>query len=601
MTLPYLYWRLFWRHWWQYLPLACLGVLGSAFALIPSYTARAFFDTLAGHAPSPFGLYGLVALTLAVDLANVVTAWLRGGMNAIVAGSVQGLVQTNLLHRILARPAARALPGSPGEALSVFRDDVERVAGFQIDRVMTIRYLTDITVATITMLRLSATLTALTLLPLTVVLFATHLLTPHITAARRAALQASGKVSGAISETFGAVQAIKLANAEDHVLEHLRRLNRTRHRAGLRDQLLGQLTGSLIATTTTLGTGVVLLFAGQAMQSGVFTVGDFALFTSLLTAVAYPLRDLGSALSGYRLAQVSYERLLGLLQGAPAGALVQPRRLPLWRSSPHPSHSAKTAADRLERLDAQQLSYRYPGSDRGVNSVSLALPRGSFTVVTGRVGAGKTTLLRVLLGLLPMDGGRLIWNGQAVADPGAFLVPPRCGYTPQAPRLFSETLRENILLGLPDDGDRLGQALRLAVLERDVGELDRGLDTVVGPRGIRLSGGQLQRAAAARMFAAKPELLVVDDLSSALDVETERTLWDRLFSQEGVTCLAVSHRHAALRRADHVIVLRDGRVEDEGLLHDLLGRCEEMRLLWSGQLDALAGRARPTGARRGQP
>src|SRR5439155_10676743 len=119
-------------------------------------------------------------------------------------------------------------------------------------------------------------------------------------------------------------------------------------------------------------------------------------------------------------------------------------------------------------------------------------------------------------------------TGQLIADPAAFFVPPRTAYTPQVPLLFSETLRDNLLLGLPEQQVDLPAALHAAVLERDIGELDAGLSTLVGPRGVKLSGGQVQRAAAARMFVRTPDLLVVDDLSSALDVETEQILWERL-------------------------------------------------------------------------
>ncbi len=131
--------------------------------------------------------------------------------------------------------------------------------------------------------------------------------------------------------------------------------------------------------------------------------------------------------------------------------------------------------------------------------------------------------------------------------------------------------------------DRMRKVMRDAPVE----DLDDGLDTMVGPKGVRLSGGQMQRTAAARMFARAPELFVFDDLSSALDVDTEHILWQRMFERRGTsagqTCLVVSHRRPALRHADQIIVLKDGRVHAAGTLNDLLARNEEMQRLWRGE------------------
>jgi ATP-binding cassette, subfamily B, bacterial len=557
---------------------------------------KGIFDSLSGQAAAALSPWTYLALALAVDVARIAT--LAGGVYAWSSywAEVVARMRRNLLAYLLTAPGTRRLPDSPSEAISRFRDDVDDIGQYLEQWVDMWGLVLFAVIALAVMYQVDPLMTALICLPLLFTLLLTNALRPHIRRVRRAMREATGRVTDFLGETFNAVQAVQGAGREDSVLAEFDRRNAVRRRTALTDSLLAEVFKSVNDNMVNVATGIILLIGAGAMQRGTFTVGDFALFVTFLPRLTGTISFLGAMMVQHKRTGVAFERLATLLHDGGAETVVAPAELHL-KDGPPPFVDTRPATEPLRELRVQGLTARHGDGTLALDDASFTLQRGSFTVVTGRVGSGKSTLVRVLMGLLPREAGEVWWNDTLVTDPASHFVPPRSAYTSQVPRLFSDTLRENVAMGRTDDSG-LRRAIELAVMEHDVAVLHRGLDTEVGSRGVRLSGGQVQRSAAARMFMREAELLVFDDLSSALDVETERALWEGVFALRdqghAATCLVVSHRRAALERADQVLVMEGGAIVARGSLEHVLRTSDALGELW-GEARGEALESRPGG------
>jgi ATP-binding cassette subfamily B protein len=470
---------------------------------------------------------------------------------------MQTFLRANLLKAQMASggPEAGQPVGSAGEALTHFRDDVEDVT-WLIDGVVDVSAGLVFSVSAGIILGMAdARAAAVLLLPMLGVVLVTRFADNRIKAYREADRVATGHVTGLVGDMMAAATTVKVNGAAENLLARMGRLVKRRGETAVRDRVLTEGVFAFSHGAADVGFGLVLIISASAIADGSFTVGTLALFAAYLGWLSFLPRMVGRLLARRKQAHVAFDRMRMLVAETDVNNTVRHRYLPIerWQNGIRPD-AVRPARVPLRRFEVIDLSARYDDGS-GVGPVSWAVDRGSFTVVTGPVGSGKSTLLRAMLGLAWRADvtGTVRWNDVAIDDLAAFLVPPNAAFLPQVPQLVSDSVSDNVSLG-PMDEEAIRTALELAAISDEVAAMPDAANTLIGPRGLRLSGGQRQRLATARALVHRPELVVLDDLSSAVDVETELRLWENL-TAAGLTVIAVSHRAIAFERADHLIRL----------------------------------------------
>ncbi|RQW97754.1 ABC transporter ATP-binding protein [Micromonospora globispora] len=369
-------------------------------------------------------------------------------------------------------------------------------------------------------------------------------------------VKARAAFATALVSSLSAARTVKLAGATRPVLDHLAALDTVRsdrQRREIAMQVWARSTPSVVSGLLPIGAWALYLAGG-------LSAGATLVAVSTLGAARWFAWTTASLVSHYPSARVWTRRTVAMTGIGRYSASVPGVDLAAGTApapEPPPRHP-------LRRLDLAGFGALHTDGTLAVRDVDLTVERGQLVLVVGPVGSGKSSLLRALAGIVH-HAGALRWNGEPVTEPELFLRPNQVGYVGQLPRVLSGTVADNIALG--HDVDAAG-AVSTAQLEHDLAAAGGGLGLLIGHKGTRLSGGQLQRLALARALAPRTELLIADDVSSALDVTTELALWSAL-REHGVTVVGSTSKRAALVRADHVVVLVDGTVAAQGPWRDL--------------------------------
>ncbi len=425
------------------------------------------------------------------------------------------------------------------------------------------------------MVSLSPRLTLAALVPILIGVGAVQFGIRRVFVLGRRSQEQLGEISEHVLGTLQGMAAIQSFVAERAFVNRFEERNQAWLKTGIQLALIRAVALPLLVLSGGMAMFMLLAVGGPMAIEGTITVGEMVAFAALLTVLLPTLRSMGWLLSVLARGRASLERIFELLD-APETEISG-------------SRGVGVEAGSGPALSIRDLEFSYPDEpDRQVlRGISVDLPAGSMVGLFGRTGSGKSTLLSVLARLYDPPRGTVFVDGVDVLDLDLLAWRRRLAVVPQRPFLFSDTISSNVALERHADNERIGLAVAAAALGPDIEALQDGMDTIVGERGIMLSGGQRQRVALARGLYRRGDLLILDDVLSAVDHATESGLVDSLEALSrvdgGPTVLIASHRLSALRRTDLVLVLDRGSLIDVGRHDELIERPGIYRETWLAQ------------------
>jgi ATP-binding cassette subfamily B multidrug efflux pump len=428
------------------------------------------------------------------------------------------------------------------------------------------------------MLTISPWLTFMALVPVVIGLGLVQIFIRNLFGMQKQAQEEMGAISDHVLDSFQGVATIQGFGAEPAFVDLLTTKNQAWLHTIMRVSMIRSMAFPILSVCGGIAVFVLLWVGAPMAVSGEITVGDVAAYAALIAALVPPLRSMGWMLSVIQRGRASLERIFELLD-APVAC-------------PEGADGIDEPGGSGPGIEVSGLSFAYPDQpdELVLKDISLSIPAGAVVGIFGRTGCGKTTLLRVLSRLYNPPEGTISVDGQDITRWQLKSWRRRVAVAPQRPFLFSESIADNVGLGGSITAERVEAAVQLAALGSDLEVLPQGIDTVVGQRGIMLSGGQRQRVALARALARGSDLVLLDDVLSAVDHSTEQRLVQAIRAQGrgragAPTVLIVSQRLSAIRHADCIFVLEDGRLTEQGTHKELVTRPGVYRDSWRVQAE----------------
>lgn len=408
----------------------------------------------------------------------------------------------------------------------------------------------------VVMLMLSPLLTLVALAPLPFMVAMVARLVKRIHDTFKRIQEQYSRITTHAQENIAGMRVVKAYVQEELEKSRFAKLNESYMHENLELAKIRGFLWSSMGFLSGLGILIVLWTGGMLIAAGSLTLGVLAAFFTLLARLTWPVVALGWVINIIQQGLASMARLNEILHAPPH----------IW-DAPDVLTNVKSLQGEIEFRD---VSFAYNGT-AVLKNINLKIARGQRVAIVGPIGCGKTTLLNLVPRLLEPTSGQIFIDGLPIEKIPLRVLRAHIGYVPQETFLFSDSLRENIRLGVADASEEdIFEATRIAQISHEIEEFPDRLDTLLGERGINLSGGQKQRTAISRALLRKPRILILDDALSAVDTYTEEEILRRLRKfMQNCTSLIVSHRISTIRDADKIIVLENGEIVEQGT-HDTL-------------------------------
>lgn len=416
------------------------------------------------------------------------------------------------------------------ESINYYRGDVRVLTDFIRQFIDLIPKVIMSVIALIILVRVNALFTAISLIPIITIVGLSKLLQNKITNYRNNARLATGSTVEFIGNIFNNIESFKAMPSKETLYKKYDEVCSRRKNEQTKDKLLGEILKAVPRGMMDMVLGVILLLIGLQFYSQTFSIGDFMIFQYYFYFLTMFPGIIGDLFKSYIQAGISYNRLENVAGGQLA------------------SKTAKRKAIEKALSNDSQIAVRYE-TDAVVKEIQFPLKPSQLVVLSGKTGSGKTTVIRGLAGEWN-ESIQVSYTTEQNTVTDSYLIPPVACYVPQKNYLFSDTLINNICMGDKEDLSMIHKILYQVNFEDDLNTLEKGLDTLVGSNGAKLSGGQRKRIALARALYAKPTVLLLDDFTAGLDVNTRDNIIDRLVLSGQYTIIAASNEEEMVQNAD---------------------------------------------------